>query len=112
MLLIVDGGSCPLGELARLATWLGAQSTRQCGPCRFGLPALASDVAALAAGDGEAAAARHHARAVAGGGACYHPDGAARLVTPGLSVIRDEIDVHLAHGGCGRPVRGLLGVPA
>lgn len=113
VLLVLDASTCALGELARVTAWLAAQSARQCGPCMFGLPALAGDVAALAAGASAALpAAQRHARLVDGRGACHHPDGAARFVTSGLQLLRPEIDRHLAYGGCGRPVRGLLEVPS
>jgi NADH:ubiquinone oxidoreductase subunit F (NADH-binding) len=113
VLLVLDGSTCALGELARVTAWLAAQSARQCGPCMFGLPALAHDVAALAAGAPAALpAAQRHAHLVDGRGACHHPDGAARFVTSGLQLLQPEIDRHLAHGGCGRPVRGLLEVPS
>jgi len=113
VLLVLDNSTCALGELARVATWLAAQPARQCGPCDFGLPTLAGDVAALMSGTAAGLpAALRHARMVDGRGACRHPDGAARFVTSGLHLLHDETDVHLTHGGCGRPVRGLLGVPA
>lgn len=108
VLLVVDGATCALGELARVTGWLASESARQCGPCRFGLPALAQDVAALARGQGALTAAFGHARAVDRRGACAHPDGAARFVTSGLHVLHDETDRHLAAGGCGRPVLGRL----
>jgi NADH:ubiquinone oxidoreductase subunit F (NADH-binding) len=108
VLLVIDHSTCALGELARVAAWLAAESVGQCGPCRFGLPAIARDVAALA--DGVPAglgAAFAHARVVDGRGACRHPDGAVRFVTSGLHLLRDEVARH-ARGGCGRPVHGLL----
>jgi NADH:ubiquinone oxidoreductase subunit F (NADH-binding) len=108
VLLVLDHDTCALGELARVASWLAAQSARQCGPCRFGLPALATDLAALAAGRPAVAAAFHHADAVVGRGACAHPDGAARFVRSGLHLLREETDLHLAGGGCRRPVVGQL----
>jgi NADH:ubiquinone oxidoreductase subunit F (NADH-binding) len=113
MLALLDSGTCPLGELARVAGWLAAQSARQCGPCTFGLPAMASAaVAALAGGPAERGdhadlAARYGALA-AGRGACAHPDGAARFVTSGLGLLGAELDQHRRHGGCGRPVLGQL----
>lgn len=108
VLLAVDSATCALGELSRIAVWLAAQSASQCGPCRFGLPALALDVQAIAVGspDGAAAAARH-AALVTGRGACSHPDGATRFVRSGLHVLADEIAAH-RRGGCGRPVLGRL----
>ena len=102
---ILDGSTCALGELVRVAGWLAAESAGQCGPCRFGLPALAHDVAR-----GDLAAALRHAAAVDRRGACRHPDGAARFVTSALHLLRDEIERHRM-GGCGRPVRGQLVVP-
>jgi NADH:ubiquinone oxidoreductase subunit F (NADH-binding) len=108
VLLVLDAATCPLGELARVTAWLAAQSARQCGPCRFGLPALATDVAALAAGHPAAGPAFGHARMVTGRGACAHPDGAARFVTSALHHLQDDVERHLAYGGCGRPVLGRL----
>jgi len=108
VLLVLDSSTCPLGELAQVTGWLAGESARQCGPCRFGLPALAADVAALAAGHRTGGLALAHARAVTGRGACAHPDGAARFVTSGLHLLRDEVERHATHGGCGRPVRGEL----
>ena len=108
VLLVLDGASCALGELARVAGWLAGESARQCGPCRFGLPALAADVAALAAGQWRVGAALGHARLVTGRGACAHPDGAARFVTSGLHLLQDEAQHHFTDGGCGRPVLAQL----
>jgi NADH:ubiquinone oxidoreductase subunit F (NADH-binding) len=109
VLLVVDDSSCALGELARVASWLAGESAKQCGPCRFGLPALARDVNALFHGLPAVNAAFGHARAVDGRGACHHPDGTARFVTTGLHLLQNEIAWH-RQGGCGRPVHGLLPV--
>jgi NADH:ubiquinone oxidoreductase subunit F (NADH-binding) len=108
VVLVLDETTCALGELATVTGWLAGQSARQCGPCRFGLPVLAADVAALADGRPTVAAAFGHARSVDGRGACAHPTGAARFVTSGLHLLRNETDRHLAHGTCGRPVLGQL----
>jgi NADH:ubiquinone oxidoreductase subunit F (NADH-binding) len=109
VLLVLDHGTCALGELSAVATWLAGESAGQCGPCRFGLPALAADVRALRAGRGDALGkAFGHARTVDGRGACSHPDGTARFVASGLHALQDEVDLHLHRGGCGRPVLGRL----
>ena len=106
--LALDDATCALGELARVTQWLADQSAGQCGPCAFGLPALAADVAMIAGGEPRALAlAERHAAHVAGRGACAHPDGASRFVTSGLAVLGEELHAH-AHGGCGRPVLGHL----
>jgi NADH:ubiquinone oxidoreductase subunit F (NADH-binding) len=110
VVFVLDSSTCALGELARVTHWLAAQSARQCGPCRFGLPALAADVSAAWRGSPVAvAAALRHASVVAGRGACAHPDGAVRFVRSAFAVLPDELHAH-ARGGCGRPVRGLLPV--
>ncbi|MGP4029138.1 NADH-ubiquinone oxidoreductase-F iron-sulfur binding region domain-containing protein [Actinomadura sp. 3N407] len=104
-------GTCPLGECARAARYLAAESTGQCGPCRLGLPDIAGAFADLAAGR-DAGAARdtvlRAARMVSGRGACAHPDGSARFALSALDVFAADIARHLADGGCGRPVRGVL----
>lgn len=111
VLYAIDGATCALGELARVAHWLAGESARQCGPCRFGLPALAADVAAMYHGAPSAVdAAFRHVGAVTGRGACAHPDGTARFVTSALHLLQDEVEAHVHQGGCGRPVLGRLPV--
>lgn len=111
VVLVVGPDTCALGELARVCGSLAGESTRQCGPCRFGLPALATDVNALVAGHPAAVSgALGHARSVYGRGACAHPDGSARFVTSAVQVLGEEIARHLAYGGCGRQVLGQLPV--
>jgi NADH:ubiquinone oxidoreductase subunit F (NADH-binding) len=113
VVLVVDGQTCALGELAAATRWLANQSAQQCGPCRFGLPALADDVGALYRGStGAAETAFRHVRAVTGRGACAHPDGTARFVTSALHMLQDEIEQHARAGSCGRPVLNRLGVTA
>ncbi|MDP9092134.1 MAG: hypothetical protein M3N95_04120, partial [Actinomycetota bacterium] len=108
VLLVVGDDTCALGELAAVTSWLAGESAKQCGPCMFGLPALARDVEALRRGDRSAVEiADRHAQAVTGRGACAHPDGTARFVTSALHLLQDETYLHL-HGGCGRPIAGQL----
>lgn len=111
--IIVPLGSstCPLGEAARVATFLAAQSSGQCGPCRLGLPEVARTLCALTDGSGSSDAVRRAVRAVERRGACFHPDGSARFVLSALDVFADDIALHLEHGTCGRPVRGVLPLP-
>jgi NADH:ubiquinone oxidoreductase subunit F (NADH-binding) len=111
VLLALNADTCALGELVRVAGWLAAESSGQCGPCVFGLPALADALGGLWAG--RIAAWNRAQRRIAllpGRGACAHPDGAARFVASGLNALADEIAVH-RHGGCGRPVLGQLPLP-
>ena len=108
VLFVLDDSTCALGELTRVSSWLAAQSAGQCGPCRFGLPALAGDVSAAAMGHPAAVpAAERHADLVVGRGACAHPDGSSRFIRSGLAALRDELAAH-RQGGCGRPTLGRL----
>ena len=91
---------CGLAETARIADYLARESAGQCGPCVFGLRAIADALASVAACDSGAPAAltrvRRIAPQVAGRGACAHPNGATRLVESALAVFADEIGHHLA----------------
>jgi NADH:ubiquinone oxidoreductase subunit F (NADH-binding) len=111
VVLALDSRTCPLGELARVTSWLAAESSGQCGPCVFGLPALADSLAGLWAGSADAwDRAQRRVALLPGRGACAHPDGAARFVASGLQHLADEIAAH-RRGGCGRPVLGQLPLP-
>ncbi|MFD2355515.1 NADH-ubiquinone oxidoreductase-F iron-sulfur binding region domain-containing protein [Nonomuraea ferruginea] len=103
--------TCPIGEAARVAAYLAAQSSGQCGPCRLGLPDVARGLTALADGTGSIDAVRRSVRAVERRGACFHPDGTARFVLSSLDAFEEDIALHLEHGSCGRPVRGVLPLP-
>ncbi|SEG65869.1 NADH:ubiquinone oxidoreductase, NADH-binding subunit (chain F) [Nonomuraea solani] len=103
--------TCPLGEAARVASYLAAESAGQCGPCRLGLPDMARAINALVEGAGSVDAVRRSVRVVERRGACFHPDGTAKFVLSALEAFEIEIATHLEHGSCGRPVRGVLPMP-
>jgi NADH:ubiquinone oxidoreductase subunit F (NADH-binding) len=42
--------TCGVRETSNILAYLAAESARQCGPCMFGLPAIATDFAELARG--------------------------------------------------------------
>lgn len=89
---------CGITETARIVGWMASQSAHQCGPCAFGLPALASDLTSLAnsASGASVALERLEARCetIAGRGACHHPDGVVRLVRSALEVFRVDAKSH------------------
>jgi NADH:ubiquinone oxidoreductase subunit F (NADH-binding) len=111
----LPAGACGLAETANLVAFLAASSARQCGPCMFGLPAVADLVGRLAAGRAGRAdlkALRRYAGEVAGRGACHHPDGAVRLVSSALRVFEADVRRHLSDGPCaGASGPALLPVP-
>ncbi len=100
--------TCALGEATTVARWLAGESAGQCGPCFFGLPALAATLERLAAGHRVLPDAQRRVGLLTGRGACAHPDGAAAFVRSALTVLADELAVHQTHGHCGRPLLGVL----
>lgn len=112
-LTVLDDATCPVAEIARVARWLAGESMRQCGPCMFGLDALADDIAGLAAGDGRRVQHLQHLLEITPGrGACAHPDGAVGFLRSSLRRFSAEVDRHLRFGGCGRPLLGRLPLSA
>jgi NADH:ubiquinone oxidoreductase subunit F (NADH-binding) len=94
--------SCGLAETARVVRYLGGETAGQCGPCVFGLPALADAVADLAY-QGEHRAVRQIemlAGLVAGRGACKHPDGATQLVRSAMATFEADVAWHQHRGPC------------
>lgn len=97
---VLSRTECGLRASADIITYLAAQSARQCGPCRNGLPALAETFAPLAAGRPvDPRDIARLANLVDGRGACAHPDGTARLVRSALDVFAEDVALHL-HGRC------------
>ncbi len=100
LLVALPADSCGLVETARLARYLADESAGQCGPCIFGLDAIAADLAAVAAGrTANTARLRRWLSQVDGRGACRHPDGAVRMIRSALDVFVPELDLH-AQGWC------------
>ncbi len=128
VVVVLSAEACPVAELARLTRWLASQSARQCGPCLFGLDAIASAFEQLVGGglgdrrsrsnrrvenrggrqgerdrsgrDAIDRRLRSLAGLVRGRGACSHPDGVARLVSSALDVFAQELSDHAHHGPC------------
>jgi NADH:ubiquinone oxidoreductase subunit F (NADH-binding) len=100
VLAALPADRCPLAETARIASYLAAESTKQCGPCLFGLGAISAELTALAdRGAGDPGRIRRWLGQVEGRGACRHPDGAARMIRSALDVFGQEVTEH-AFGWC------------
>ena len=108
--------SCGIAETARIARWMAGESAGQCGPCVFGLPAIADDLELLTTGRADSAALARideRSRSVTGRGACRHPDGVARMVRSALSVFAADAAAHAAGRPCdGRHQPTVLAFPA
>jgi NADH:ubiquinone oxidoreductase subunit F (NADH-binding) len=119
VLLALPAVSCGLAEAARILRYLAAESAQQCGPCMFGLPAIAADLTQLAAGrpDGDALdRLDRRFRQISGRGGCRHPDGAVRMAASALSAFAADVRAHSRHRRClatapGRPRATSLPVP-
>jgi NADH:ubiquinone oxidoreductase subunit F (NADH-binding) len=112
LIAALPADSCGLAETARVARYLAGESAGQCGPCVFGLDAIAGALEELAAGASfRPDLLRRWMGQVDGRGACHHPDGAVRLIRSALRLFGPEIDRH-AQGWCrGRRRPGVLPVP-
>jgi NADH:ubiquinone oxidoreductase subunit F (NADH-binding) len=112
----MPAGVCGVTETARIASYLAAESARQCGPCMFGLPAVAGDLRALSnAGDDPVAIMRRLQRRLGllpGRGACGHPDGFARFVRGALGTFAEDFRNHASGRPCPGGGRRWLRLPA
>ena len=106
---VLPASSCGITETARVLGYLAGESARQCGPCQFGLAAVANDFAQLATGrlQGDSLRRLHHRLGViAGRGACRHPDGAVRLAASALTAFSADLRAHAAQRPCRAAQRG------
>jgi NADH:ubiquinone oxidoreductase subunit F (NADH-binding) len=94
---VLPQDACGLREASRVARYLADESAGQCGPCVFGVAALADALETL-----DVARLRRLAPQVSGRGACAHPTGATRFVASAVAVFAEEIERHRA-GRCSGP---------
>jgi NADH:ubiquinone oxidoreductase subunit F (NADH-binding) len=95
--------ACGITETALILRYLAGESARQCGPCMFGLPALAADFVELALGRARGETfdrLRTRLGVLPGRGACAHPDGAARLAASALRVFAEDVRAHASGRPC------------
>jgi len=95
--------ACGVALTADLVSYLASMSARQCGPCVFGLPAIAEHWARLADGANDRRTLDRltaDTKTVEGRGACRHPDGATRLSASALRTFSDHVGAHAAGMRC------------
>jgi NADH:ubiquinone oxidoreductase subunit F (NADH-binding) len=91
---------CPVCDVAAIMRYLAAESSAQCGPCFFGLRALAdacTRIAQTGSNTTDLARLQRWATEVRGRGACKHPDGAATFLASALRVFAGEFAHHRTH---------------
>jgi NADH:ubiquinone oxidoreductase subunit F (NADH-binding) len=88
LILALPESMSGLAETARITRYLADQSAGQCGPCVFGLDAIADQVERLADGRGADVIRLHRwiGQLRSGRGACKHPDGVVRMVASALEL--------------------------
>jgi NADH:ubiquinone oxidoreductase subunit F (NADH-binding) len=104
VIVVLPRRGCGVLETQRVVRWMANESARQCGPCAFGLPALASDLAQVVRGSSDASGALERlvtrSDSIEGRDACHHPDGVVRFVRSALRVFARDFDQHLNHLPC------------
>ncbi len=119
IVFVLPAGGCGVGEAARVLRYLASQGAQQCGPCIFGLPAIAGDLTQLAASRPEGALLERldrRLRQISGRGACRHPDGAVRMAASALTAFTADVHAHARRRSClaargGQPQGPGLPVP-
>ena len=96
-------GACGVSSAARITDYLAAQSAAQCGPCVFGLRAIADALLRLAGRSGtpdDLARVQHWTSLLSGRGGCRHPDGAAVMIGSALATFAEDFASHAQRRGC------------
>ncbi|HXF22664.1 MAG TPA: NADH-ubiquinone oxidoreductase-F iron-sulfur binding region domain-containing protein [Streptosporangiaceae bacterium] len=108
LLTVLPATACVLAETARVLRYLAGQSARQCGPCTFGLPAIADALAQIAWQGRDRRTAewlRYLLPVVANRGACHLPDGAVAVAASTIRSFSKEVEQHVTHGPCANASR-------
>ncbi len=103
ILIVLGHEACGLTETARVARYMAGQSSGQCGPCVYGLPAIADDMIQLARGTADPdllGRLDRRLNVVHGRGACRHPDGVVSLVRSALAVFVADASAHAVGVPC------------
>ena len=102
---------CGVRATSRIMDYMAGQTAAQCGPCVFGLRAIADATARLATGRPERddlARIERWSNQIAGRGACRHPDGAVGQLLSSLRVFGSEWEVHERRRPCTRERSGMV----
>ena len=101
--------TCGVTTAARIMDYLAGSAAAQCGPCVFGLRAVADASARIATGQArgdDLTRLRGWSASIAGRGACRLPDGTTGLLASSLRVYEADWSSHQHHRRCSAP-RGV-----
>ena len=97
---ILPTSHCPVCETAAIMRYLAGESSAQCGPCFFGLRALAdacTRIASQGSNAADLARLQRWSAEVRGRGACKHPDGAVIFLSSALTAFPGDFEHHQPH---------------
>ena len=98
VIVVLPRSACGIVETLRVVRWMANESARQCGPCAFGLPAIAEDLNHLAHPSRDPLSAHKQLEErlgqIDGHGACRHPDGVVRFVRSALVTFAEDFSRH------------------
>jgi NADH:ubiquinone oxidoreductase subunit F (NADH-binding) len=107
-MLVIGASACTLAVAASVAAFFERENCGQCPPCAVGTASLARILHAFENGGARARDPRdlHDvARFMAAHGYCAHSRTAAAVATGLVRLFEDEVEAHVAHGGCPAPTR-------
>lgn len=99
---VLAPGSCPVDTVDGMLAWAAGESAGQCGPCMFGVPAVAQSFHRLVSETGGARVLHDLKQRIGllpGRGACHFPDGIAAFTASALTVFAPHLEEHRA-GSC------------
>ncbi len=102
VIAVMPQATCGVVQTASLMAYMAGESVGQCGPCVFGMRAVADATQRVAGRTPEPGDLERIGRwgaQLAGRGACAHPDGAAVFLKSGLRIFADEFALHM-QGRC------------
>jgi NADH:ubiquinone oxidoreductase subunit F (NADH-binding) len=97
---VLPASNCPVCEVAGIMRYLASESSAQCGPCFFGLRALAdacTRIAERGTDPGDLQRLQRWSAEVHGRGACKHPDGAVMFLRSAMKTFENDFAQHPAH---------------
>lgn len=103
LVALLPNGTCGVAATAEIMGYMADSSARQCGPCAFGLRAIAdatTRIAAMTASPRDLDDIERWNALVTGRGACHHPDGAVQLLVSALDVFDHEFHRHARARRC------------